>query len=486
MGKASMKYDTIIIGGGTSGLVSAYELCKHSTKPHSILIVEKRKEFGGNVRSKLVKHPLTNVMYSIDFGVVEIWSQYNNVLEIMSELNVQSQLTSVSYPNKLVHYPKTDTYEKYNFSKSGLLEKAILLKKMYQLAHTDALSLYESKPIDFAAHNTISEVLKYTPHLRQYIKIMYEAYSYGSIEEEAFFLALPAILACDGPNEFSFNGNSSKLWIDSLLNYIMDHHPLVQVTLQSEKAVQLVNAKTKTIVIGSDVIEYENLIVANPLGTIDIHHSAIERTPSYHHPYPIDNHSKMDEYRYTHFYACCVYLSHMPAQQPWSANYEEPNHNLRLQVVAYSNLHELSNMNNCIIVYVCSRTEYGTEQLTQQDQIDVLKQIDSISFFKREQCHTIALLHHEYFSHCMPVMNEAVFQHLQSIQGKENIWYASQALNAYPSLESATYTGRLAAHHIMGTSELFMNKIRKWDKTRVNQFKQNLKINSLKKTNRIG
>lgn len=464
---SSATYDTIIIGAGTAGLSAAYELCKQDSN-HTVLVLEKSSICGGNVRTATVTLPDgSGNSYDVDFGVVQLWGTYHNVLEIMQDLKVP-ELATVIYEPHLAHF-SDNTYKAYQSHDTTWSEKLRLLMDAFRLTRRqNNLSMYEPNAQGLLQHKTIADALEQEPILREYISIIYPAYTYGSIDEVPAFLAIASLVACFGLTQLSFKGKGTQLWIRPLEEYILSNPG---AKIQTNCQIQYVLANKKQVVLeNGQIIQYKNLILACPIGSVDIRDTNIER-PLKQHPEPIHNNTVDKEFRYTQYYAVCVQLNHMPTTQPkWTAVFEPTNVNMDLQVMSFTNLHAMQQMERCILIYVCQRFKRKTKANTKHPFDDILvwkdkivNSFNSILFFQRDGCFIQHFLHYEYFNASIPVFNEAMFTYLQSIQGQESIYYSSQAMNSYPSLESACYSGRFAAHCILGTIDTFMEKIRRWD-----------------------
>lgn len=77
-----------IIGGGASGMVTAYLLEKRG---HSVTVFEKKPYLGGNIitLNKNVKPNHSNCNLVLDCGVLEFPTVFHNFLSLMQELEVE-------------------------------------------------------------------------------------------------------------------------------------------------------------------------------------------------------------------------------------------------------------------------------------------------------------------------------------------------------------------------------------------------------------
>jgi hypothetical protein len=239
----------------------------------------------------------------------------------------------------------------------------------------------------------------------------------------------------------------------------------------AQKTIQLVapgaSRTTRTSV--HELVEYQNLVLANPLGSVLLVNSGVQR-PMKPKLQAINNNTKEGEFRYTQFFVCCIQLSKLPVKQAWSAAFEPANPAQPLQLLSYTNLDTMAGMKDCILGYVTAHGNHTSNVLSAQEQADIVAQVGQILLFQREQCVATSILHYEAFETTMPVLNKALFEQLQKIQGKESIWNATAALNAYPSLESACFRGRLAARQILNSDAVYLQKVRQWNRQEVSKF----------------
>jgi hypothetical protein len=212
-------------------------------------------------------------------------------------------------------------------------------------------------------------------------------------------------------------------------------------------------------------INYKNIILACGLGQVKVEKSNVFRPDKQSTELPI---SKKDiQFRYTKYWACCIEMNQLPPNISWSAIFEKPNHKKDLQVMSFCNL--ISTLPNCILAYV--RCENYDDQMTNNTKTAIINEIENeIDFFNKFNCQVKEILHSEYFGQTMPVLNENCYQHIQNIQGQEHIYYAGQFFSSFPSLESACFTGRLAAHTILNTGEQFLEKSQKKDMEKIAMF----------------
>ena len=121
-------YDVIIIGGGISGLYTAYQLSKHTHA--SILILESKGRLGGRIKS------LVRDEHLIETGAARIAASHPKVFELAETLNIpRTQFTLLREKTKSQSTLNTLSHIlKYKNRNETLLE---LLKKTKNISHKD-------------------------------------------------------------------------------------------------------------------------------------------------------------------------------------------------------------------------------------------------------------------------------------------------------------------------------------------------------------
>ena len=99
-----MIYDNIIIGGGLSGLNTAYQILKRNKKS-KVCIIEKYNEIGGRIHSVYLHN---NMKY--EAGAIRFYPQHQNLLNLMKEVGI----TSSNYIKIPKEYPRNNLFTKKN------------------------------------------------------------------------------------------------------------------------------------------------------------------------------------------------------------------------------------------------------------------------------------------------------------------------------------------------------------------------------------
>ena len=135
-----MIYDIVIIGGGISGLYTAYNL-KKKYPDKKVLILEKNNRFGGRIYT--FKKHLNNTNYYLDLGAMRIGYHHKLMIKLIKNLKLY---------NKKINIDDSKSY--IDISDKVLdktIERNILVNKIFKL--------FESNKIKTLKKN---ELIKYT------------------------------------------------------------------------------------------------------------------------------------------------------------------------------------------------------------------------------------------------------------------------------------------------------------------------------------
>jgi protoporphyrinogen oxidase len=110
-------YDIIIVGGGISGLFTAYKLSKTNLK---ILLIESQEELGGRV------HTIYKTDYYYECGAARFHKKHSKLLALINELGLKEKIEPL--PNKVNYYLRNNgNYNSdENLDLKELLKEAIL------------------------------------------------------------------------------------------------------------------------------------------------------------------------------------------------------------------------------------------------------------------------------------------------------------------------------------------------------------------------
>jgi hypothetical protein len=113
-------YDIIIVGGGISGLFTAYKLSKTNLK---ILLIESQEELGGRV------HTIYKTDYYYECGAARFHKKHSKLLALINELGLKEKIEPL--PNKVNYYLRNNgNYNSdENLDLKELLKEAIEQKK---------------------------------------------------------------------------------------------------------------------------------------------------------------------------------------------------------------------------------------------------------------------------------------------------------------------------------------------------------------------
>jgi len=124
-------HDIIIIGGGISGLFSAYNLIQDK-KYKDILLVESTSEFGGRIRTeKLDGIP-------IEMGASRFSNKHTKLLSLLKDLELEDKI--VELPSKIDHIHHN---KKISYDLNKKLNKLLKEKDKYSKKHLEKITLFQ-------------------------------------------------------------------------------------------------------------------------------------------------------------------------------------------------------------------------------------------------------------------------------------------------------------------------------------------------------
>ena len=122
-----MVYDVCIVGGGISGLYTAYLLCKQNI--NNIIIIEKEPILGGRIQTIHTKVRGRDILYEAGAGIV--CSTHTLLMKLLKELDLCRYLTEKKGHTEYNLRNHTTDYPYYGNPDETPLKKSILLKMMY-------------------------------------------------------------------------------------------------------------------------------------------------------------------------------------------------------------------------------------------------------------------------------------------------------------------------------------------------------------------
>lgn len=112
-----MIYDIIIIGGGISGLYSAYKLLQNNNKNKlKILVLEKNNYLGGRI--KTYRSLINNTKYSWEEGAGRFNTKHVKLLKLIDELGLSDKIININA--KIKFYP-SGKYDEHFIHKSPFI-----------------------------------------------------------------------------------------------------------------------------------------------------------------------------------------------------------------------------------------------------------------------------------------------------------------------------------------------------------------------------
>jgi hypothetical protein len=494
----------VVVGGGIAGLSAAYELIKAGCD--DVTLLESSLYLGGVVRSATIN---TAQGIGVDFGASDISVNDINVLTICDELQIRSLLhTSVK--------PKIITPEICNINEYGAIEPwqdifthhqfGAFMGKILEvglLTSGESLSYYYPNQVKFG-NTTLAEFLEGFPELKDVVSRSFLALGFGSADEMPLFLGLP--LLTRSAESLSFSGRTHIL-VDTLATYVQKHGCLLRTGCKvvgvqtNDKHVTTLEVKNATSG-KSERVVCDQLVFACPIDRIPNNVGVALQLSKFVH-----NRSVTPEYRYTDSMVVLVHVNDVPL----FGTYEDESREWHacFQTAYTSDVHDkvqLVRVENCtpslddchlskndcarssaqgevpkwLKLYFDMRDFTWIKMLRQHSKqsIQAVSKIVQTTFcevplFKANNTEVIRMLHYEVIQRRHPILNGAAVYEMHKSDGVNNIWFAGQHMGTTGSLETACFSGRRAAHALLGSTQLahFDAHMRRSEQHRINQFR---------------
>lgn len=165
--KSVQNYDIVIVGGGISGLYSAYKLI-NKYKNINILLLESSDRLGGRILT------IKENDYSYEAGAGRFHENQYRIMNLIKELKLDKKIVPIGDEIKFIPYPKDkyidDTYFHKILDNKGIINEIIELKK-------DNL-ITDQELIDNSFLEILEKKLKYKyPNIKEIFEDTYEYWS---------------------------------------------------------------------------------------------------------------------------------------------------------------------------------------------------------------------------------------------------------------------------------------------------------------------
>lgn len=173
--KNSKYYDVIIIGGGISGLYTAYNLLKkHKTKNNKnnlkLLLVESNDYLGGRI--------YTNEEHNYEAGAARFHDKQKRMIKLIKELNLEEHMVPISSKIKFMPYPNNKYMNINYFDKvvniNTIIDEIIELKNENKISYNEMINNSLLDLID-------KKLDKKYPNIKKTLEEIYEYWSEISI-----------------------------------------------------------------------------------------------------------------------------------------------------------------------------------------------------------------------------------------------------------------------------------------------------------------
>lgn len=233
-------YDVIIIGGGISGLSTAYRFIESNKK---ILLIESTDRLGGRIQTETVNN------FKLEAGAARICQTHQKTLNLIEDLGLKDKL--IKLPNE------TDIYinGKKTKNKTSKLIKEIFdayKKKNDYKTKLEEITFFQFC-IDMIGFNDANFLKKSFPYDAEFTKM--NAQAAIKLFQKDF----------KDKNDYYILSTGLSSVIDKLESEI-NYDP--NITIQKEESLLEVDYDSNTIITDKDIYQYKNLILSIPYSNL--------------------------------------------------------------------------------------------------------------------------------------------------------------------------------------------------------------------------
>lgn len=389
-------YDTIIIGGGITGISALHYLNKFKqNKNANFLLIEKESKLGGNVRSYNY-HGTT-----FDYGSLEIFDYYYAFHDFIKQYDIE--------------YYEVELKKVVNKKSKSFFDFMTLFKQMLHFGYQSYYNVADSKNCSQNACSTF-------PQNSYYNDFIY-SYTYGDCTKllNCISYAIIPVHLRSPSSEKLVKGSLQKVLENITQKLTKDSHNNNQLLLNTEvfDIKKLTNNKIEVITNQGSFI-CNNVIVTSPFNS-PIHSKLLN--------------IKFDEKNndYTHYYVVIVEVTQ--TKKNWNVYLENiPKTNKELHITTYGYLPDISP--NILLIYIRSKTSI---RLT--DNIIKTFIIQNAKFINSNEDQVLLI---DFFPQTMPNITKDI---LALLKANKNIYFAGQYLG-FPTLETSVFSAYKAAQQI--------------------------------------
>lgn len=419
---------TYVIGAGLAGLAAGYTLAQAG---EGVTILEALDYPGGRVRSLEVDG------HMVDFGGFIIYPWYTEYHRLAEELGMKQNMKKL--PDVPIYYelePNTFTAQddvKFPIKDTLRLYKEAMPKLLRNRTTIDAPALHAFDDMSIAEFIRTAEKRDEKGPRETYADIVSQGYCYGPVTDYRMALVAPVVF------NTTFRGD-----IDKSVSY-EGHNGQFPEALASA-----IIEMGGTITYGEQVQSIDNGVITTSVGTYTA--DKIVYAARYQSEPIASIIGEMKPAPYTHFYNCVIEFAEDPIaaeHKDWGAMFYLPDESLDIQILSAVNIHRITE-GSVDSKFVNFNVVDKSGDYTPKSDSELLAAMQA-ELARRYPNHTpVGVTAEVHWPETMPVATEAFIEHIQSIQGQDNIWFAGDALGS-PSMETALRTGIHAAEMLLET-----------------------------------
>lgn len=443
-------HETIVIGGGIAGMTAIYELSKYGK---DALLIEAKDYLGGNIKTVNVNVDGKNV--PIDFGAFEIFPWYKTILDLVSEMDLNEYVDFDYYdfykniPKDQMNIRQTEIKDdsvyispiKHDYPIKDKINVVLFIIKLMSLSdkymgfyRTDfSKSIFDKKSL----YRILIETFGYNSDIDEIVGVFHDSYTYGLIEYIPAETVIPIIAkSMIISKETRMSIGLSRL-IEKMAQYVKNSN---QIHI-NEKVLDIIYIPD----IGYEIITNKSFYTCKNI--IDTSY-LIKKSNMFLNKCSLLNSHDQEYSFYTSYYTIVMDVENDLSKLKWIGRFEVNNKN-KFQIKNYAALNHLYGVNVLLIYIECKDHNDDNCNLSKEQLMDILyKESKTIPFLN--QIKYKKMLHYEYFSHVMPIRSYDIIDYLNKTNGMNNYYRAGHYMGTFPTIESASFTGKRAAHMILG------------------------------------